>query len=534
MNNKIRFVLISLVIATMSTNISHAGGFKLIAAEDGTRNSHMTADIIGDTLAVGVHEGLGYVKIYVGADKKWKEQAELVALVGGADINKGVPGFGWSVALTALHEHGSADFAAIGAARDNPKGDLSGSAYIFARSRNTWKERAKLVASDGAKQDNFGWAVAIDRNIAVVGSPGNDHAGSSSGAAYVFTFDGANWKEKVKLIPAALDRSAALGTSVLVQKDTVIVGAPKQTHGGVRFTGAAFVFQREGDQWVESATLSAADADKSDGFGTSVAMSGDTVVVGAPLADTDRGKDAGAAYVFVRDGGGWKQEAKLSSSDAKKADQFGFSVAVAGHSVIVGAKTRDESEPGSGAAYSFARSDGVWEQKRKVVPDDPGQKINYGAWVALSGNTVIVSAHNGPNDGPEWGKGHAVHIYNGTEDLEIVPFSVDPTGLAVTTFGKIRRTALLQNFPNPFNPETWLPYRLAADAPVNFRIYNVRGQQIRELDLGVQKAGDYLSREAAAYWDGRDEVGQNVSSGVYFYSLQADTFRATRRMLILK
>ena len=146
MNNKIRFVLISLVIATMSTNISHAGGFKLIAAEDGTRNSHMTADIIGDTLAVGVHEGLGYVKIYVGAGKKWKEQAELVALVGGADINKGVPGFGWSVALTALHEHGSADFAVIGAARDNPKGDLSGSAYIFARSRNTWKEQAKLVA----------------------------------------------------------------------------------------------------------------------------------------------------------------------------------------------------------------------------------------------------------------------------------------------------------------------------------------------------------------------------------------------------
>ena len=207
---------------------------------------------------------------------------------------------------------------------------------------------------------------------------------------------------------------------------------------------------------------------------------------------------------------------------------------MAGHSVIVGAKTRDESEPGSGAAYSFVRSDGVWQQKQKIVPDDPGQKINYGAWVALSGNTVIVSAHNGPNDGPEWGKGHAVHIYNGTEDLEIVPYSVDPSGLAVTTFGKIRRTALLQNFPNPFNPETWLPYRLAVDAPVNFHVYNVRGQQIRELDLGMQKAGDYLSRDTAAYWDGRDEVGQNVSSGVYFYSLQADTFRATRRMLILK
>ena len=129
--------------------------------------------------------GLDTSKSIPVAGKKWKEQAELVALVGGADINKGVPGFGWSVALTALHEHGSADFDVIGAARDNPKGDLSGSAYIFARSRNTWKEQAKLVARDGAELDNFGWAVAIERNIAVVGSPGNDHAGSSSGAAYV-------------------------------------------------------------------------------------------------------------------------------------------------------------------------------------------------------------------------------------------------------------------------------------------------------------------------------------------------------------
>ena len=534
MKKNLRFVLVILMTVALSAGVSHAGGFKLIVAEDGTRNSHMTADIIGDTLAVGVHEGLGYVKIYVGAAKRWKEQAEIIAVAGGADINKGVPGFGWSVALTAIHEYGSADFAVIGAARDNPKGELSGSAYIFARSRNTWKEQAKLVPADGAKDDKFGWAVSIDRNIAAIGAPSDDDAGSGSGSAYVYTFDGKQWKQRAKLVPEELDKSAALGTSVVVQKNTVIAGAPKQTHSGVRFTGAAFIFRRDGERWVEHTKLIADDAAKSDGFGTSLAMSGDTVVVGAPLVDTDRGKDTGAAYVFVRDGDGWKQQAKLSSSDAKKADQFGFSVAIAGNSVIVGAKTRDESEPGSGAAYSFVRSDGVWQQKQKVVPDDPGQKINFGAWVALSGNTVIVSAHNAPNDGPEWGKGHAVHIYDGTKDLEIVPFSVDPSGLAATTFGRIRRTALLQNFPNPFNPETWLPYRLASDAPVTLHIYNVRGQQIRELDLGVQKAGDYIGQETAAYWDGRDAIGQSVASGVYFYSLRADTFRATRRMLILK
>ena len=534
MRECVRFVLVCFVIAVLSAGICHAGEFKLVAAEDGTRNSHMTADIIGDTLIVGVHEGFGLAKVYVGGGKKWKEQAELAALEGGGDVNRGVPGFGWSVALTGPHEFASADYALIGAARDNVGGELSGSAYVFARNRTTWKEQQKLIAGDGAKDDKFGWAVAIDRNTAVIGAPGKDDAGNSSGSAYVFEFDGRRWNEKAKLIPKDLDKSAALGTSVVVQKDTIIVGAPKHTHSDVRFTGAAFVFRRDGDKWVEHTKLTAEDAAKSDGFGTSVAMSGNTVVVGVPLADTARGKDAGAAYVFVRDGGGWKQQAKLGSSDAKKADQFGFSVAIEGHNVIVGAKTRDESEPGSGAAYSFVRSNGVWEQKQKVAPSDPGQKINYGSWVAISNNTVIVSAHNGPNDGPEWGKGAAVHIYNGMDDFDTLPYSVDPFGLAVTTFGKIRRTALLQNFPNPFNPETWLPYQLAADAPVILHIYNVRGQQIRQFDLGVQKAGNYLSRDTAAYWDGRDELGQTVSSGVYFYSLRADTFRATRRMLILK
>ena len=104
----------------------------------------------------------------------------------------------------------------------------------------------------------------------------------------------------------------------------------------------------------------------------------------------------------------------------------------------------------------------------------------------------------------------------------------------MTKFGQIKRTALLQNFPNPFNPETWLPYRLAVDAPVTFRVYNIRGQLIRELDLGVQKAGRYLTRETAAYWDGKDGVGATVSSGVYFYALHTGSFQSTRRMLIAK
>ena len=79
----------------------------------------------------------------------------------------------------------------------------------------------------------------------------------------------------------------------------------------------------------------------------------------------------------------------------------------------------------------------------------------------------------------------------------------------------------MQNYPNPFNPETWLPYQLAADAPVTIHIYNQRGQFIRAISLGHQPAGVYINRGKAAYWDGRNDIGEKVSSGVYFYNLQA-------------
>ena len=95
-------------------------------------------------------------------------------------------------------------------------------------------------------------------------------------------------------------------------------------------------------------------------------------------------------------------------------------------------------------------------------------------------------------------------------------------------------TKALQNYPNPFNPDTWIPYRLAVDAPVTITIYNLKGQLIRTIALGNQKAGVYVTKGKAAYWDGRDDVGEKVGSGVYFYTLQAGEFVATRKMLIVK
>ncbi len=263
-------------------------------------------------------------------------------------------------------------------------------------------------------------------------------------------------------------------------------------------------------------------------------MSGNTVIVGSPLSDSNRGKDSGAAYVFVRDGGGWRQQAKLGPGDAKKADQFGSGVAISGSIVIVGAKTRDEGAPGSGASYSFVRVEGRREEREKILPVDPGEKVNYGEWVAISGNAVVVSSHKAGNAGPESAHGVAVYVYDSVKGFNTPPYAVEAYDLSATTLGLLKRTALLQNFPNPFNPETWLPYRLANDANVRIHIYDAQGRLTRDLDLGVQRSGDYLTREAAAYWDGRNLFGETVSSGIHYYTLRAGSFQATRRMLILR
>ena len=392
----------------------------------------------------------------------------------------------------------------------------------------------KLTVTDAGEGDAFGYVVSVDGTTAAVGAPKDDDAGSNSGAAFVFVRDANRWKQQAKLIPKDLARSDALGEAVDIQEDTVIIGAPGHSPGGVRFAGAVFVFVRDGDSWRQQAKLIADDAAPSDRFGVSVGIEGDTVIVGSLLNDAGGTKDAGAAYIFVRDGNTWKQQAKLIAPKKRKGDHFGAGVATTGKISVVGAPLREEGGLGAGAAYSFVNIDGVWKNAETVVPEDAAPNLVFGSAVAISGDTIVVAGGAAPEVAAGFGNGTAAYVYSGEEHFNTPPFAVEPFGLKIATLGQVKRTALFQNFPNPFNPETWFPYRLAADAPVTFRIYNIQGQLMRELNLGTQAAGNYLSRDAAAYWDGRDEYGEMVSSGVYFYTLEAGAFQSTRRMLILK
>ena len=221
-------------------------------------------------------------------------------------------------------------------------------------------EVKKLRASDAEAGDLFGLSVAVSGDSAVVGALKPDFPVTNPGAAYVFQRDqgGAdNWGEVVKLTASDAGAGDLFGVNVAVSGGTAVVGALHEDAGGSE-AGAAYVFQRDeggADNWGEVTKLTASDAQAGDNFGNSVAVSGDTAVVAAFLEDAG-GSEPGAAYVFQRNEGGadnWGEVKKLTASDAEAGDLFGRSVAVSGDTAVVGAYQEDSGGVAAGAAYVF-------------------------------------------------------------------------------------------------------------------------------------------------------------------------------------
>ncbi len=269
-------------------------------------------------------------------------------------------------------------------------------------------EVKKLLASDAQAGDDFGYSVAVSGDTAVVGAWQEDAGGSNAGAAYVFQRNEGgqdNWGEVKKLAASDAQAFDQFGDSVALSGDTVVVGASQESAGGSN-AGAAYVFQRDQgsqDNWGEVKKLTASDAEAQDGFGR-VAVSGDTAVVGAFGEDAE-GSNAGASYVIERDEGSqdnWGEVRKLTASDAEADDLFGGSVAVSGDTAVMGATFESTDRPGcrtcgfrAGAAYVFERDEGSqdnWGEVTKLAASDAQARDNFGT-VAVSGDTAVVGAH---------------------------------------------------------------------------------------------------------------------------------------------
>ena len=276
------------------------------------------------------------------------------------------------------------DTAVIGAAFDDDQGPFSGSAYVFTRNDGVWTEQAKLLPDDGAALHMFGFSVALDGDTAVIGARWDDERGDYSGSAYVFTRENGVWTQQAKLLP---DNQADqwFGESVAVDGETAVIGAPQDIFGGGA-TGSAYVFTRENGHWTRQAKLLAGDGAYGDMFGIVTTINGDTAVVGAPY------DDGGSVYVFAREVGMWTQQAKLLSEDGAFGDYFGSAIAVDGGSVVVGAHGDDEQGEFGGSAYVFGRQGGAWSQQAKLLADDGMARKLFGAAVAFEGDTALIGA----------------------------------------------------------------------------------------------------------------------------------------------
>jgi len=296
------------------------------------------------------------------------QQAELTASDGAAGDN-----FGFSVAVDA-------DTAVIGAYY---KAGGQGAVYVFTRNGAVWSQQAKLTANDG-QRDLFGTSVAVSGDTAVVGASLKITAGGTSGAAYVFTRSGGIWTQQTLLVSSDAAAADFFGNSVAVNGDTVVVGAYEKAF----YQGAAYVFTRSGVAWSQQAKLTAANALPLDEFGYSVAVSGDTAVIGA----YSKAGNLGAAYVFARSGTAWSQQTELAANDGG-VDEFGYSVAVSGDTAVIGAPQKITAGGTSGAVYVFTRSGSIWTQQTLLVSSDAAAADNFGTSVAVSGDTAVIGAY---------------------------------------------------------------------------------------------------------------------------------------------
>lgn len=310
------------------------------------------------------------------------------------------PAASWQATLLAHDRRGSDFFGetvaiadgtvVVGAKLHDAGGFDRGAAYVFVRTAAGWAQQAKLTAADAASSDHFGSAVAISGDTVVVGAPMDDDRGTSSGSAYVFTRSSGVWTQTAKLTAPDGVLEDRFGSAVAVSGDTALVGAFRDDAAAID-SGSVHLYRAVDGAWGHEAVLVPSDAQLGDLFGHAVALVADTALVGA-YGDDDRGTDAGAAYVFGRGPGGWTQRTKVLAPDGAAGDAFGFSLSLSREAAVVSAFLDDDGASNAGSAYVLRIVDGAWEHDGKLRASDPSHTGVFGRAVAIDGNALLVGA----------------------------------------------------------------------------------------------------------------------------------------------
>jgi hypothetical protein len=308
--------------------------------------------------------------------------------------------FGFSLAMSGDTLVVAAAFEDSGASAvdgDQASNSLSssGAAYVFVQRGGTWEQQAYLKANDAAAGDYFGTTVAIDEDTIVVGAIRDNILGLTlspdrAGAAYVFTRSAGRWTQATKLAPSTAVPGDLLGYSVAVEGDTIAVGAP---HDGQ--AGATYVFTRVGGPWKEQQKLRPSGGSAGATFGSAVALSQETLVVGATDDSTEVDR-AGSAYIFVRSGTTWSQQQRLVPSPASSGASVGFAVALQGDEVLLGAPrvasivSFAQTDPGE--VFAFRRTGQSWKQTARLRAMLPRTSDSFGSSLAVSDRALLIGA----------------------------------------------------------------------------------------------------------------------------------------------
>jgi hypothetical protein len=330
----------------------------------------------GDRLVVGA-PGEDAAYVFVRDHDTWAEEARLTSAgASGSEL-------GHAVAIAG-------DRVVLGAPKDGEAASEAGALRVFERDQGSWVEQGKLIASDAAPGDFFGSSVALSGDEILAG--GTQVGTFAPGFAHVFRRDQGAWiQDEGALVPQSVSTGAAFGVSVAIAGDTAVIGAYFNTIPGVgEACGSAFVYRRIDGVWTEEARLVGAGIQSNALVGRAVAISGDTALVGAPsLVDLTHG--TGAVFVFRRTNQGWEQEAKLIAGDGGAGDELGISVALSGETAVLGSH-RFHDGKGPGSAYVFTRSGHTWLRQARVDPEGGDSADRFGSAVVTGGDLVLVGA----------------------------------------------------------------------------------------------------------------------------------------------
>ena len=382
----------------------------------------------------------------------WAQEAYLKAPNGDAGDSFGLRAFDISQETAIVGAPGESSNETtitngLTASLDNSKAQ-SGAAYVFKRSGNIWSQEAFLKASNGDSGDLYGFRTNISGETAIVGAEAEsssqttitnastaslDNFKMQSGAVYVYRRTGINWSQEAYLKTSNSDASDLFGEKLSISGETIIAGVMNESSNQTTITngttasldnskgnsGAAYIFKRTGSNWSQEAFLKAPNSDPGDMFGASSSISGDTSIVGAygeasnqttitngTTASSDNSKGtSGAAYIFIRTGSTWSQEAYLKASNSVASDIFGNSTSISGDTSIIGAygdssnqttitngtmASSDNSKVASGAAYIFKRTGSIWSQEAYLKTPNSDVGDNFGENTGISGDTAIA------------------------------------------------------------------------------------------------------------------------------------------------